>query len=266
MTTRSFLRAEYPARIREASRKRSYSMDAPSPTPRSSPRSTFDNLDPHKQQRVLDESLREFAEHGYHQASINRIVSRLDIAKGSLFQYFGSKEGLFRHLFRRAMDEIKAPLRAIRDGNDVGDAKDAGGFPARLKRVFNASAAFAAGHPFLWGIYKRMLTQEDFPLRARLLSEVRAEALTFFRELIELGQERGEVRTDLDPAVAAFVIEATLDRALTAQDSPLLDAGLGLAASDPATRQARLDAIADALCRGFSILSAPSIAQGDANA
>ncbi len=238
-------------------------MDTPSPTPRSTPRSaprsTFDNLDPQKQRRVLDESYREFAEKGYHQASINRIVGRLDIAKGSLFQYFGSKEGLFRHLFRRAVDEIKAPLRAIRD------ADNAGAFPDRLCRVFAASAAFAQAHPFLWGIYRRMLTQEDFPLRATLLSEVRAEALTFFRELICLGQAQGSVRADLDPATAAFIIEATLDRALTAQDSPVLDAGLGLS-SGPATRQARLDALAKALCQGFTVHPALHIAQGDKNA
>ena len=227
-----------------------------------SPRSTFDNLDPQKRQRVLDESYREFAERGYNQASINRIVSRLDIAKGSLFQYFGSKEGLFRHLFRRAVDEIKAPLRAIRDGQDAGGGQGAEDFPARLRRVFAASSAFAAAHPLLWGIYRRMLTQEDFPLRATLLSEVRAEALTFFRELVELGQARGEVRLDLDADTAAFVIEATLDRALIAQDSPLLDAGLGLSAGI-ATRQARLDDIAGALCRGFA--PAPD-AKGDTNA
>lgn len=219
------------------------------------PRSTFDNLDPQKQRRVLDEAQREFAERGYHRASINRIVERLDIAKGSLFQYFGSKEGLFAHLFRRAVDDIKAPLRAIRDAR--GDEA----FPERLKRVFAASSAFAAAHPFLWGIYRRMLAQEDFPLRATLLSEVRAEALTFFRELLEAGQAQGEVRVDLDPATAAFLIEACLDRALNAQDSPLLDAGLGLS-SDPHTREARLEAIAEALCQGFS---APGIAKGAAH-
>ncbi len=227
-------------------------------TPRSTPRSTFDNLDPQKQRRVLDESLREFAERGYQQASINRIVGRLDIAKGSLFQYFGSKEGLFKHLFRCAVDEIKAPLKAIRDAEGAGD------FPARLRRVFATSAAFATAHPFLWGIYRRMLTQEDFPLRATLLSEVRAEALSFFRELVLRGQERGQVRPGLDPAVAAFIIEATLDRALTAQDSPLLDAGLGLS-SDLDTRQARLDDIVDALCQGFSATSAQH-AKGDPHA
>jgi len=211
-----------------------------------SPRSTFDNLDPAKRGRVLDESLREFAEHGYHQASVNRIVGRLGIAKGSLFQYFGSKEGLFRRLFSLALDEIKAPLKAIRD------ATDAESFPERLRRVFIAGAAFARSHPLIWRVYRRMTTQDDFPLRETLLVKVREEALTYFRELVEGGQTRGEVRPDVDPAAAAFLIESALDRALTAQDSPLLDAGFGLADADETTRHGALAALADLLCQGLA--------------
>lgn len=218
------------------------------------PRATFDNLDPQKRARVLEESCREFAQRGYHSASLNRIVARLDIAKGSLFQYFGSKEGLFRHLFRLAVDEIKAPLKAIRDDGS-GD-----GFQARLWRVFAASAAFAQAHPNLWGIYRRLLAQEDFPLRTTLLSEVRGEALDFFRELVAQGQSRGEVRPDLDPAVAAFIIEAALDRALAAQGSPLLDAGLGLSGGE---REARLQALTQALCAGFCAPAAGHEDKGD---
>ncbi len=210
-----------------------------------SPRSTFDNLDPHKQGRVLEESLQEFAEHGYHQASVNRIVGRLGIAKGSLFQYFGSKEGLFRHLFARALDEIKAPLKAIRDA-DSGEP-----FPLRLRRVFVEGAAFARSHPLIWRVYRRMVAQEDFPLRALLLSQVRDEALTYLRELVEGGQARGELRPDADPQAAAFLIEAALDRALTAQDAPLLDAGFGLSSGDEFQRQQRLAALADILSQGL---------------
>jgi len=209
------------------------------------PRSTFDNLDPQKRGRVLEESLHEFAEHGYHQASVNRIVGRLGIAKGSLFQYFGTKEGLFRHLFARALDEIKTPLKAIRD------ADSAEPFPVRLRRVFVAGAAFARSHPLIWRVYRRMVTQDDFPLRALLLSQVRDGALTYFRELVEGGQARGELRPDVDPQAASFLIEAALDRALTAQDSPLLDAGFGLSHDDETTRQARLSVLADILSQGL---------------
>ncbi len=211
------------------------------------PRSTFDNLDPQKRGRVLEESLLEFAEHGYHQASVNRIVGRLGIAKGSLFQYFGNKEGLFRHLFSRALEEIKAPLKAIRDAD--GDEP----LPERLRRVFVAGAAFARSHPLIWRVYRRMVTQDDFPLRATLLAKVREEALTYFLELVQGGQRRGEVRADLDPQAAAFLIEATLDRALTAQDSPLLDAGFGLSHADETTRQRGLSALADILSQGLMV-------------
>jgi len=221
------------------------------------PRATFENLDPLKQGRVLEESLREFADHGYHQASVNRIVGRLGIAKGSLFQYFGSKEGLFQHLFRRALAELKAPLKAIRDA-DAGQP-----FPERLRRVFLAGAAFARSHPLIWRVYRRMVTQDDFPLRAPLLSKVREEALTYFRELIEGGQARGEVRPDVDPQAAAFLIEAVLDRALSAQDSALLDAGFGLSSEDETTRRRGLLALADLLSRS---LCAPAGKGADSNA
>lgn len=223
-------------------------MDTPTPSP------TFTNLPEEKRRRVLDASLREFAEHGYHQASINRIVGRLGIAKGSVFQYFGSKEGLFRHLFGSALDQLKAPLRAIRD--EAGPE----GFGQRLRLVFRTASAFALAHPLLWRLYRRLVHQEDFPLRATLLAQVRGEAMGFFRELIEAGQARGEVRANLDPPTAAFALEAALDRALTAQDQPIVDGGLGLSSSDETIRLARLDALADLLSHGLSA-STPQGAQ-----
>ena len=57
--------------------------------------STFRHLPPDKQERVLDAALAEFADQGYHQASLNRMVAQAGIAKGSLYQYFPNKEGFF---------------------------------------------------------------------------------------------------------------------------------------------------------------------------
>lgn len=238
MTTRSFRRNHIPKPCGRQARRPDAHMDKPS--------STFDNLPGEKRQRVLDESLREFAEHGYHQASINRIVGRLGIAKGSVFQYFGSKDGLFRHLFASALDQLKAPLRAIRD--EAGPE----GFEQRLKRVFRTASRFAQAHPLIWRLYRRLIHHEDFPLRAALLGQVRGEALTYFRELIEAGQARGEVRADIDADAAAFALEAVLDRALTAQDLPVVDCGLGLSSPDESARLGRLDELALILSRGLS--------------
>ncbi|MGD8916938.1 MAG: helix-turn-helix domain-containing protein, partial [Syntrophobacterales bacterium] len=52
---------------------------------------TFAKLPSEKQERVLDAAIEEFSRWGYDKASINRMVDRIGIAKGSIFQYFGSK-------------------------------------------------------------------------------------------------------------------------------------------------------------------------------
>ena len=57
-----------------------------------SARETFKNLEAAKQRKVLDAAIDEFADHGVREASMNRMVQKLGIAKGSLFQYFGNKE------------------------------------------------------------------------------------------------------------------------------------------------------------------------------
>ena len=47
-----------------------------------------------KRARIVDAALRHFAEQGYHAARIEDLAAQLGFAKGSIFQYFGSKAGL----------------------------------------------------------------------------------------------------------------------------------------------------------------------------
>ena len=46
--------------------------------------------------------MRHFAEHGYHNARIEDLATELNVAKGSIFQYFGSSSGLFLEVYKRA--------------------------------------------------------------------------------------------------------------------------------------------------------------------
>jgi AcrR family transcriptional regulator len=66
-----------------------------------SARTTFSNLPPEKQEKIVAAAVREFARHGYKKASINTIVRDAGIAKGSLYQYFHNKEVLFVFIFER---------------------------------------------------------------------------------------------------------------------------------------------------------------------
>src|SRR4030065_1156972 len=78
-------------------------------------RNTFPHLPADKQERVLDAALTEFADQGYHQASLNRLVARAGIAKGSLYQYFPNKEGIFRYIFQIALNLVRQTLVEVKE-------------------------------------------------------------------------------------------------------------------------------------------------------
>jgi len=48
-----------------------------------------------KRARIVEASMAHFAEHGFHAARVGDIAAELGIAKGSIFQHFKSKDGLF---------------------------------------------------------------------------------------------------------------------------------------------------------------------------
>lgn len=181
---------------------------------------TFSNLPPEKQRRILDAALAEFAAKGYAAASINAVVQQLGIAKGSIFQYFHDKEGLFIAVFSDCLETAKDWLRTIRD-----TSADAGLFQ-RLSRILSAGVAFTRTHPDIYRVYTHMMMEPGMPMRIQLLGEIRKEATKFLTELLEAARKQGELRQDLSIPEAVFLIEAVMDRFLQARIHPHLDTGL----------------------------------------
>ena len=82
------------------------------------PLHTFANLPAAKQDSVTRVCLEEFSENGYQRTSINTIVKRLGIAKGSIFQYFRDKEGLFLFVFNMSLEKVKGHLKQVREDTE----------------------------------------------------------------------------------------------------------------------------------------------------
>jgi len=66
--------------------------------------SKFLNLKLEKRERILEASMKEFAQKGFENASTNEIVKAANISKGLLFYYFKNKKGLFLFLYDYCMD------------------------------------------------------------------------------------------------------------------------------------------------------------------
>lgn len=82
---------------------------------------TVDSADRAKQERrrqIMTAAKHVFAEAGYHGASINSIIERAQIARGTFYLYFESKAAVFDSILDQAMADLRARIHRI----EVDDA------------------------------------------------------------------------------------------------------------------------------------------------
>ena len=65
------------------------------------------------QHRILDAALRAFGEQGYHGCSIDRITKLARCSRVSFYQYFASKEDVFRQLAGQVARQVSASTEAL---------------------------------------------------------------------------------------------------------------------------------------------------------
>src|SRR5690349_11343392 len=65
------------------------------------------------QQRILDAALRAFGDEGYHGCSIDRITKLARCSRVSFYQYFASKEDVFRQLAGQVGRQVSASTEAL---------------------------------------------------------------------------------------------------------------------------------------------------------
>jgi len=172
-----------------------------------------------KRARIVETALRQFADRGYHAARVDDIAAELGIAKGSIFQHFGSKEGLFLAVYKRAVSSLSAYL-------DAPEAMRRRGFFATLR---------------YWLERTEHLIHEDWaPYRVTLLGNYGTD-LSLRREInhflvsqdpygttafVRFGLERGEIRRDIDPPMIVSMIDWLMERFQDALLTEELDPGL----------------------------------------
>lgn len=87
---------------------------ARNPVPVEDVRSSTARLE--RRRQILDAAKQVFADAGYHGASIHAIIERAEIARGTFYLYFESKEAVFGALLDEAMAELRARIVRIETG------------------------------------------------------------------------------------------------------------------------------------------------------
>jgi len=163
--------------------------------------------------------MQQFAERGYHPVRVGDVAAALGIAKGSIFQHFGSKDGLFFEVYKQAVRAFPKYLDAPADVR-------AGGF-------FNVLR--------YWLVRTEHMLQEDWiPYRIALLGNYGTD-LVLKREInrflmaedpygtvnfVRFGLERRELRNDIDSEMIVSIVDWMMERFQDALLTAELDPGL----------------------------------------
>ena len=86
---------------------------------------TFLRLPEEKRRRFLDAAWEEFTSARFVDVSINQIVRRAGIPRGSFYQYFAGKDDLFAYLLEEVRNHVKEEYRRVlkANGGDIFQAQ-----------------------------------------------------------------------------------------------------------------------------------------------
>ncbi len=186
----------------------------------------FTQLADSKQKSIIDASVYEFANNGFKNASVNKIVEKAGISKGSLFNYFKSKNLLFDHIYQIALKEVKTYLAKVRDESENDD------FFTRFNKIINSGITFINKYPRLARIYFRLLNSDDSPHGKVIIQKLHSEAIRYLTNIVKTGIERNELRSELNSTTIAFLMESTLNRILQVHYLEIFDARFDLSKND----------------------------------
>ena len=156
------------------------------------PKETFFNLPEQKRKTIENSAQDEFAQYGYDAASVNRIVEKSGIAKGSFYQYFEDKKDVFLHLMNQTVSNKLKYLSPI-----VVNYQEHGLFVV-IRELFISGLQYAKENPKGIKIADWLMRNTHHEVYQELMATSGAASDDFYITLFKQAQERNEIREGLD--------------------------------------------------------------------
>ena len=198
-----------------------------------------------KRSKIIDVAMRHFAEQGYHAARVGDMAAELGIAKGSIFQHFGSKDGLFFEVYKKAVRSFSSYLDAPTEVRERGFFEILRYWLERTEHLIRED----------WIPYRVSLLGNygtDLALKREINRFLLAEDPYGTVAFVRYGIERGELRSNLDLEMTVSIVDWTMERFQDALVTEELDPGLFRRGSGVAEKkEARIAQFLDILQRAI---------------
>jgi AcrR family transcriptional regulator len=173
-----------------------------------------------RRQRIMDAAKDVFAEAGYHGASINAIIEKAEIARGTFYLYFESKAAVFDSILDHAMTDLRARIHRI----EVEDPK-APAPQVQLRAQVISTLEYIVRDR---GLAMLLLSAGHTPdaEAAERLDQFFVEVRDLLRRAFESGMEIGLVRkvdTVLAAAAMLGMIRGVVEQLVTQPNPPAVE-------------------------------------------
>src|SRR5438309_8143974 len=158
-----------------------------------------------KRSRIVEIAMQHFAERGYHSARVGDIAAAMGIAKGSIFQHFGSKDGLFFEVYKRAVRSFPKYLDAPAEVRQTGFFEVLRYWLVRTERLLHED----------WIPYRISLLGNygtDLVLKREINRFLMTEDPYGTVSFVRFGIERRELRKDMDIEMIVSILDWMMER------------------------------------------------------
>ena len=164
------------------------------------PKQTFFNLSNSKQERIIQAAVDEFGAHPYLKTSINRIIKKAEISKGSFYQYFNNKKDLYKYI----LDQVtEAKMKFL--GEKMQNYQELDFFEL-LRELFVGGIQFKKEYPLYSEIGDRILNSNNQSLKEEIYAESKPKSNDFFEQLLSEAVQEGEIDPNIDINFTAFLL------------------------------------------------------------
>ena len=176
---------------------------SPSSVPTRTPRSAPDRRQRRSaeiRERLFRAALKLFAQKGFLETTVEDITEAADVGKGTFFNYFPSKDHILLAFGEMQLSKLEAAIEMARQTNEP--------MPEFLRSLGVRMTQEPTRNP---AIIRALLQAylSTTPVREAMMAlQRRVHAL--HTQMIQLGQDRGEIRGDLPAAEIAHVFRQTI--------------------------------------------------------
>lgn len=164
----------------------------------------FEKLVPEKQQTILDAAAYVFARKGYHQANVIDICKKAGISNGALYNYFENKKDLFIDVFSSHINRLANIFDRLYHQMEQRNSS----FFNIVDEMLDRTLEYVEREEDYLKIYYDIGSASMEEFISDLSRKLEKTGYDYLVKLVKKGQERGEIRKDINPDIAAYMIDS----------------------------------------------------------